>query len=213
MDADSFVVAVDPVPVRLGFRPIRGLRIRGQDRGDDLVAQGEQGGDGARGDGWDVVAAGATGSVDELFAAEFAQIVGRLPDGVLVVGGAGYRVDLRGELADGEPAWRRGQREHGRQRVPHPLLVQVDTADPGSAQGGPGGQLVKDTVGDESGVHAVQRGGEPFGDTGQLGHDLGELLDHPPAAQLRGVVHDRLEPQHAFAFCVRLTGQPPEVAA
>jgi hypothetical protein len=24
-------------------------------------------------------------------------------------------------------------------------------------------------------------------------------------------VHDRLEPQHAFAFCVRLAGQPPEV--
>src|SRR6476661_10823829 len=32
-----------------------------------------------------------------------------------------------------------------------------------------------------TGVHTVQRSGEPFGDPGQLGDDLGELLDHPPA--------------------------------
>ena len=32
-----------------------------------------------------------------------------------------------------------------------------------------------------------------------------------PAAQLRGVVRDRLESQHAFAFGVGLAGQPPEV--
>ena len=39
----------------------------------------------------------------------------------------------------------------------------------------------------------------------------GNLLDHPPAAQFGGVVRDRLEPKHAFAFGVRLAGQPPEV--
>ena len=75
----------------------------------------------------------------------------------------------------------------------------------------PVGQLVEDAVADESGIHAVQGGGESFGDAGQLGHDLGELLDHAPAAQLRGVVRDRLEPKHAFAFGVGLAGQPPEV--
>ena len=74
-----------------------------------------------------------------------------------------------------------------------------------------GGQLVEDAVAEESGVHTVQGGGEPLGDAGQSGDDLGKLLDHPPAAQLRGVVRDRLEPKHAFAFGVGLAGQPPEV--
>jgi len=64
---------------------------------------------------------------------------------------------------------------------------------------------------EESGVHTIQGGGEPLDDAGQPGDDLGKLLDHPPAAQLRGVVRDRLEPQHAFAFGVGLAGQPPEV--
>jgi flagellar assembly factor FliW len=47
IDADSFVVTVDACPV-CGFRPIFGLRIHGEDRGDDFVAEGEQqGGDGS----------------------------------------------------------------------------------------------------------------------------------------------------------------------
>ncbi len=75
----------------------------------------------------------------------------------------------------------------------------------------PAGSSVEDAVAEESGVHAVQGGGEPFGDAGQLGHDLGKLLDHPPAPQFGGVVRDRLEPKHAFAFGVGLAGQPPEV--
>src|SRR6185295_13714805 len=66
-------------------------------------------------------------------------------------------------------------------------------------------------VTDESGVHAVQGGGESLGDAGQFGHDVGELVDHAPTAQLGGVVRDRLEPKHAFAFRVRLSSQPPEV--
>ena len=68
-----------------------------------------------------------------------------------------------------------------------------------------GGQLVEDAVADESGVHAVQGGGESLGDAGQSGDDVGKLLDHPAAAQLGGVVRDRLEPQHAFALSVLRT--------
>ena len=120
-------------------------------------------------------------------------------------------MDLGGELGDGEPVRRRRERQGGAQRVMHPGFVQVDTADAGGAERGSGGQLVEDAVADESGVHAIQGSGESVGDAGQLGHDLGKLLDHPPAAQLRGVVRDRLEPQHAFAFGVGLAGQPPEV--
>ena len=67
IDTDSFVVAVDAGPVR-GFASHPGAAHRGEDRSDDLVAQGEQGGDGARSQGWDVVAAGSAGFVDEPFA-------------------------------------------------------------------------------------------------------------------------------------------------
>ena len=46
----------------------------GEDRGDDLVAEGEQGGDGARSQGRDVVAAGLAWLVDEPFAPQLAQV-------------------------------------------------------------------------------------------------------------------------------------------
>ena len=42
VDADSFVVTVDACPVR-GFASHAGAAHRGEDRGDDLVAEGEQG--------------------------------------------------------------------------------------------------------------------------------------------------------------------------
>ena len=83
--------------------------------------------------------------------------------------GAGEGVHLGGELGDGEPVRRRGQRQGGAQRVTHAGFVQVDTADAGGAQPDAGGQLVEDAVAEESGVHAVQGGGEPLGDAGQLG--------------------------------------------
>ena len=44
----------------------------GEDRGDDVVAEGEQRGDGAGGVAGYLVAAGAAGFDDELFAAQLA---------------------------------------------------------------------------------------------------------------------------------------------
>jgi hypothetical protein len=46
---------------------------------------------------------------------------------------------------------------------------------------------------------------------GQLGDDGGELVDRPTAAEFLGVVHDRLEAQHAFAFGIALQRQTSEV--
>ncbi len=51
----------------------------------------------------DVVAAGRAGFDDEVFAAQFAQVVGGLPDGVVVLALAGERVDFGREVGDGEP--------------------------------------------------------------------------------------------------------------
>ena len=66
----------------------------GQDRGDNVVAEGKQGADGAGG-GWrDMVAAGPAGFIHGLFAAELAQVISRLPDGIAVVAG-----DLRTRAA------------------------------------------------------------------------------------------------------------------
>ena len=48
IDTDSFVVAVDAGPVR-GFASHARAAQPGEDRGDDLVAEGEQGGDRACG--------------------------------------------------------------------------------------------------------------------------------------------------------------------
>src|SRR4029079_9113440 len=128
------------------------------------------------------VAAVPSGLVYELFAARFTQVVGRLADAVAGVVVPGEGVHLGGELGDGEPVRGRGQRQGSAHRVTHARLVEVDTADPGGPEGRPGGQPVEDVLAEESGVHTVQRGGEPLDDAGQPGHDLGKLLDHPPAA-------------------------------
>ncbi|KMV15231.1 hypothetical protein ACT16_23020 [Mycobacterium heckeshornense] len=105
VDADSFVVTVDAGPVR-GFASHLGATDPCEDGADDLIAQGEQGGDGARGQRRDVVAAGTAGLVDEPFAAEFTQVVAGLADVVVGVGGASEDVHLGGEFGHGEPVGR-----------------------------------------------------------------------------------------------------------
>ncbi|MGB0096285.1 MAG: hypothetical protein WBP81_27570 [Solirubrobacteraceae bacterium] len=52
---------------------------------------------------------------------------------------------------------------------------------------------------------------KPVDDRGQPGGDLGELVQRPAAAELLGVMHDRLEAQDAFAFGVPLQRQQSEV--
>jgi len=92
----------------------------------ELVAEGEQGGDGARGVGRDVVAAGPGGLDGKALAAEFAQVVGGLPD--RVAGLAGHGGDLGGVLGDGEAVRGGGQGQHGSEGGPDAGLVQIDAA-------------------------------------------------------------------------------------
>src|SRR5204862_2765727 len=99
VDADVFVVAVDGGP-GFGFASQPWTANPGEDRGDGLVAEGEQSGDGACCGVRDVVAAAAAGFVDQLVAAQFPQVVRGLPGGV---GGlSGQRMHLGGELGGGE---------------------------------------------------------------------------------------------------------------
>jgi hypothetical protein len=48
-------------------------------------------------------------------------------------------------------------------------------------------------------IDAVQGGGEPVDHAGELADDAREVVQHTPAAQCFGVVHDRLETQRVFA--------------
>jgi len=68
-DAEIFVVAVDGGPAGGLASSALGAADAGEDGGDDLVTQGEQGRDGARGQGRDVVAAGPPEPGDQTFAA------------------------------------------------------------------------------------------------------------------------------------------------
>ena len=79
VDADLLVVAVNVGPGGRFASPA-GAADAGEDRCEDLLAQGQQGGDGARGLRFQVVAAGPAGFGDEVLAAEFAQVVGGLPE-------------------------------------------------------------------------------------------------------------------------------------
>jgi hypothetical protein len=74
----------------------------GQYACDDVIAEGEQGGDGAGDAGRDVVSAGLAGLADEVLAAEVAQVVSGLPGGVPVLSGG--LVYACGVLGDVKPA-------------------------------------------------------------------------------------------------------------
>ena len=76
---------------------------------------------------------------------------------------------------------------------------------------GRGGKLVEDAVGQEAELDAVEHAGEAVDHAGQPGDDLRELVQSAAAAELFGVMSDRLEAQDAFAFGVGLQGQVSEV--
>jgi hypothetical protein len=71
------------------------------------------------------------GLVEEVFAADFSQIVGGLPDGVFVFGLPGPVADVLSEVADSEPVRRRCKGSHYGQRGADAGFVGVDAADTG----------------------------------------------------------------------------------
>jgi hypothetical protein len=116
-------------------------------------------------------------------------------------------VDLHGQFGDGESLHRRGEREDGGQGGADAGLVQVDPADAGCADLSRSGEPIEQVVADVGDIDAVEGGGEPVDHAGEPADDRREVVQHPPAAQLPGVVHDRFETQHVFAFGVGLQRQ------
>ncbi len=94
--------------------------------------------------------------------------------------------------------------EHPGQRGPDAGLVHLYPTDPGGFDLGRSGEPVEEPLCDERVIDAVQGGGEPVDHAGQPGDDRREVVQDAPAAQRSGVVYDRLETQHVFAFDVGL---------
>jgi len=93
-DAEGFVVAVDGSPAGWFASEARAANA-GQDGGDDLVAKDKDSGDGASRFGWYVIAPSVCGLGHEMVAAEFAQVVGGLADGVVGQGADGVNFGAR----------------------------------------------------------------------------------------------------------------------
>jgi hypothetical protein len=95
--------------------------------------RGEKAGDGAG--RWAVVRGSGVcpaGFVDEVFAAQFAQVVGALAGGV--AGVPGHCVDFAGEVFDGETAGGWGEGEHRVEGGAGAGFVYVNAADAGGAE-------------------------------------------------------------------------------
>ena len=109
-------------------------------------------------------------------------------------------MDLLAELGHGEPCrcgrGRDDPSEHGT-RID---LVEVDAAGARRAEAGRTGKLVEDLAGQEGDVDAGEHRAEPVGHRGEPRDDLGEALERSAAAELAGVVDDRLEAQDVLAL-------------
>src|SRR6266571_1880781 len=154
-DAEIFIVAVDGGPDGGFASSALGAADAGEDGGDDLITQGEQGSDGARGRARDVVAAGSPELGDQAFAAQLPQVISGLAGSVILLSGHG--ADLGGQVGDGEPGRCRGQGQNRPEGSTDPWLVQVDAAHADLAELGGPRQLIEYAVVDEGGVDAIQR--------------------------------------------------------
>ena len=127
----------------------------------------------------------------------------------MVCGLPGHGADFGGELGDGEAAGGDGQREGGGERGPAAGLVQVDAAGADSADLGGQRQLIKRAAGDEpvSTQSSMVQNRAAMRPAGRRSRGTSPA---PARFEGLGVVHDRLEPQHALAFGIALQRQQPK---
>ena len=206
-DAEVLVVAVDGGP-DLRFASHAGAADPGEDRRDDVVAEGEEGSDGAGGLRRDVVAACPAGFAGEALSAEFPEVIGSLPGGVAVV--PDEVADLGGEAGDGESA-RAGASASAAVRaarilglfrsIPAIRLVPA-CAGSGSSSSTPSG---RNPISAQSRVVA-NRSAMPASQA----DDLGEVLQAAAAAEFFGVMHGGLQAQDVLALGAGLQLESPE---
>jgi hypothetical protein len=105
-----------------------------------------------------------------------------------------------------------GAVDRARQCGPDPGLVHIDPADPGGTDLSGQWELVEESIADEGDINTVQGGGEPVDHAGESSDDVGEAVQDATAAQRFGVVCDRFEAQHVFAWSEngRLHGGPAQ---
>src|SRR6266545_3259505 len=92
----------------------------------------------------------------------------------------GDRVDLVGQVGDGEPVGFGGERDDGPKGGPSTGLVEIDTADTGTSGRRWLVQFVEDPVGDEGDVDAVNGGAE--------------LVEHPVSRSTMSPKRSRILP-------------------
>lgn len=190
------------------FWSTSGFSCSCQDRFDHLFPQDEQGRHFLQTFRDRFIAARVFDFADQVFAAQFFQVIGRLAGGI----GAG-RVFLHfgNHVCALEPLRSSGQGDHGLQNRTHSGLVDIHASEAGLSDLGRLVPILQTMIREGSHIHAAQGIQEAVQDFLQPPDNLGELGQRAPAVQLFRVVNDDLDAQDAFAFGIHLGGDLPEV--
>src|ERR1022692_3113951 len=179
-----------------------------QDRFDHLVLKDSQGGNGLQALGRCFVKSTA-GFLNELFATQLFQVIRSLPRLVGPFRISQY-LSYLGRYLGAAPTLRQyGQRQNRAQDRAQPRFVHVHPGNPALPHLRRHGQIVPRLVVQASHVHAAHHLQKPLQHLLQTSHYRWELLQLAAQPQLAGIVHDRLDAQHALAFAIHLQGQFP----
>jgi hypothetical protein len=153
-DIDSVVVRVDRFWV---MRPAGWVeRLSGSQEGfDSFVSEDEQRSHRSE-PGWErLVAAGVADPADDVFAAEFLQIIPGMAGAVLAWALFTECAHANGDIGDGEAVGRGGQGDQRLDDLTHPRLVEIDAADKSFADLRGDGEMLEHVVSDKALIDAA----------------------------------------------------------
>ena len=178
---------------------------------DGFVSENDQRGDRPQTCRDRLIAACPADAADDLFGAQFLQIIGGTAETVLGLAVFSEDPDPRRQFGDSEATGRGRQGNHRLGDPAHARFVEIDSADFGLADLRGSRQTLQQIVGDEALIDAGQRIHEPLQDALERGDDPGEVLQHTSAAQFPGVVGHGFDAKYTFAFGIDLQSQPAAV--
>lgn len=190
------------------FTSAFGFSCSRQDGLEHLFPQNEQGGHFPQAFGHRFIAARVVYFADQVFAAQFFQVIGSLTRGVIA---GNVYLDFGGQVCALEAVRSGGQSNHSLQDGTHSGLVDIHAPDTGLANLGRLGAIVQAIIRDGNKINAAQGIQETIQDFFQSQDDLGEFGQRAATMQFFGIVNDDLNAQDAFAFGVHLGGNLPEV--